>query len=352
MNLLTAISSPGMFRLLLASAVVFYHLSRFSIGSAAVYIFFVLSGYWIYVMWVNRYSKADRPLLVYLISRAWRLIPAFALISAIALLLGGRSVIAASANLHAVLSQLFILGYDTLAYKPIVPAWSLDIEMQFYLLAPALVWIVSRTKGIGVLVLFSIISICSYFWLGGAVFSYLVFFTLGMNCAATGWTPSKKLVTTFSGVALAIIVLLMLSPVKSIVLVGAHPGPYSIYNPQLNILVAIAFIPFALFTTKQKGSQFDGMFADLSYILYLLHWPVLQFIQRSGWIKSNVSSALTVVITSYLLSFLLWKYYDKPINGLRAQWVKRRIRQADYTAPAVPKKPVSATNGIAEPAVS
>ncbi len=80
------LTGPGLFRLLLAEVVFIHHLSRFACGTAAVYVFFSLSGYWIYQMYTRRYSKARFPYLTYLISRAWRLLPTFWLISLLAVI--------------------------------------------------------------------------------------------------------------------------------------------------------------------------------------------------------------------------------------------------------------------------
>jgi peptidoglycan/LPS O-acetylase OafA/YrhL len=334
MNSLRKCAGPGLFRLALASAVVVYHLSRFAIGAAAVYLFFILSGFWIYRMWMNRYSKVSKPYLVYLLSRSWRLIPTFALASALAMLFERFPSSGASNHTHYVLSQIFILGYNNLSFKPIVPAWSLDIEMQFYLIAPALVWLLARQKVASILAGFAVISLLSSFFLGAVVTSYLIFFAIGMCAAAVNWQPSGKTALNFSLAALGLVLICAFSPLRSILLVGAHPGKFSPYNPEFNILFALVCTPYALFTTRQRGFASDEMFADLSYIVYLLHWPLIQRFHPAHWLHSRLVSSLCVCAIIYAVSFLVWKFYDKPINRLRAAWTKRRI--------ASPIKPVSA----------
>ena len=47
------ICSPGTFRLLLALLVVLDHFTGIMVGRAAVYLFFVLSGFWIHRMWTE-----------------------------------------------------------------------------------------------------------------------------------------------------------------------------------------------------------------------------------------------------------------------------------------------------------
>ena len=45
---------------------------------------------------------------------------------------------------HFIFSTVFFLGYAWLDYLPVAPAWSLDVEMQFYLVAPLLALLVAK----------------------------------------------------------------------------------------------------------------------------------------------------------------------------------------------------------------
>ena len=50
--------SPGLFRLLLAFLVVIFHTTSFiPLGNYAVYVFFVLSGFWIFKMYNDKYKN-------------------------------------------------------------------------------------------------------------------------------------------------------------------------------------------------------------------------------------------------------------------------------------------------------
>src|SRR5579863_217672 len=78
---------PGAFRLFLALMVFVNHFSSLDWGGAAVYAFFVLSGFWIETMWTERYRHCRRPYLTYMVSRVWRLAPVMVLVSLITLAL-------------------------------------------------------------------------------------------------------------------------------------------------------------------------------------------------------------------------------------------------------------------------
>ena len=64
---------PGMFRLLLSLLVVLHHSLPLRLGTWAVYVFFILSGFWICRMWRQRYAETQSPYLTFLVSRWWRL---------------------------------------------------------------------------------------------------------------------------------------------------------------------------------------------------------------------------------------------------------------------------------------
>src|SRR5262249_50667477 len=66
---------PGAFRWLLALTVLAHHTTPLRLGAWAVYVFFILSGYWITRMWDEKYRRTRLPVLTFLVSRWWRLAP-------------------------------------------------------------------------------------------------------------------------------------------------------------------------------------------------------------------------------------------------------------------------------------
>jgi peptidoglycan/LPS O-acetylase OafA/YrhL len=329
------LSSPGFFRFLLALAVFVHHLSRIAIGHAAVYLFFCLSGYWIFRMYSERYSRTSRPYRVYLVSRLWRLLPVFLLCSLLAYLCspgGPACLCSGDRKVHLIVSQFLILGYASLPHPPLGPAWSLDIEMQFYVLAPLLIAMMIRglVRPVTILAAAMLISGASVAldaksW----VASYLFFFVIGMAAAKSGWKPSSRLASLCLGIVSTMFILMSASPLRGVLLVGAHPTPLAKYNEAASVLMAIMLCPLAIYTTAQKGPPGDGMFADLSYIVYLLHWIGVQWILAETKIMGHrLEWTIAGVIVVLIASFLIWSLYDRPINRMRANWVKAQIRAA------------------------
>lgn len=335
--MLRKITGPGLFRLFLALLVFLHHATRFSVGSAAVLVFFCLSGFWIYKMYLGRYSATRHPYFTYIVSRAWRLLPTFWLISMLMfLLLYSDGSLArywdGPDRIHFILSNLFILGYSTLPMRPLGPAWSLDIEMQFYLIAPFIAVFLARRKALAVWVLLATASVSLASALLHNPFtlvSYLLFFVLGMTASSVDWRPSGKLVLAFLSAMTILVVCCLATPLRGILLVGAHPGPLSFYTQHANVALALLAAPYAIYTTRQKGFSMDGMFADLSYVVYLLHWAVFIWIDsHPGGVLHRLAYMTVAWILVIVVSLLIWKFYDHPINRMRSRWVSGRKRIA------------------------
>lgn len=321
------LTGPGAFRLILALAVFQHHVASIAVGSAAVYVFFVLSGFWICTMWRDRYSKANAPYFTYLVSRLWRLLPVFALIGTGFLL--WRWVVGLPITGHMIASTFLILGYASLPQLPMAPAWSLDIELQFYILAPGLIWLMARGHARLTLVTAGLLGIAAAsLHLKAFVPQHLFWFCVGMAASTIDWQPSGRL--AWSGVALAAVtsLALLISPIRDVILGGANPTPLHRFNELYNVGLALCLAPYAIWSTRQKGGAWDGAFADLSYVVYLLHWAT------GNWLAAHAAHLATgprIVVTAGAVvvtlgaSWLIWRYFDKPINRQRAAWVRKRL---------------------------
>src|ERR1700738_3560292 len=189
----------GFFRLILASAVVLHHSSPLQLAAWAVYVFFILSGYWICRLWHQRYVHTANPLLTFLVSRWWRLAPVFFFCTALSV---GSSILLEGSRAHLArdflwwLRQLLIAGSNG-AGTDLPPSWSLDVEMQFYLVAPLLIILFGR---IGAFFRWLVAAgACGWFGLflfrGGnfqlAHLSLFVgFFLIGVSVQMAQWKPS------------------------------------------------------------------------------------------------------------------------------------------------------------------
>jgi peptidoglycan/LPS O-acetylase OafA/YrhL len=357
------IAPPGLFRLSLAFVVFVSHCTRLELGSAAVYLFFMLSGFWVRQMWSKEYAPTTAPYRTFIISRLWRLLPVhyIALLMLIPLqyfLWGGILPMAGWPEIHFALSHVFLLGYATLAgalqLNPVV--WSLDIELQFYLLAPLLIILLSRYPW------FSLPRLALYgFALGGlAVFvtcygthfntgflpMYLAFFLIGLHSAHFGWKPRKAIAVGALATAIALIAgCVMLPATRAILLTPDLAQPVAsllAYNSYANIILALLLSAYAIATVRKvpvKGTwlaKIDRDLSNITYEVYLLHTTVLSVMFRFASTFSKHDRVLVTILAwfaSMLLSFIVYRLFDRPIDRLRIAYVRSRRR-------ALPPTPV------------
>ena len=320
-------ATPGAFRLWLALVVVLHHLTRIEIGKAPVLVFFALSGFWVHRVWSERYVAARRPWLTFLISRWWRIAPVMVLASVLSLgamaWLGDPAlrVVAAMPGQQA-LSALFALGYAQMPVRPVGPAWSLDIEMQFYCVAPLLVLMVRRTSAIAALAAgYALYVAGMLLWPGIVLTSFVPFFVVGMVAAQHRWRPSPRMAEASLALAIVLTAAIVISPWYAPLL-----GEGGAYWPELNLLLAALALPQALVSVQARPAGRDPVWADQSYIVYLLHWPAILLWRGIAW-PGPLAQAAGLAGLAALVAFTAWAVHgglDRPLNRARSRWVAAR----------------------------
>ena len=345
---------PGLVRFLLAFTVVVHHSFPLRMGAWAVYAFFILSGYWIARMWHEKYANTRQAPLTFLYSRWCRLAPVFFV--SLALVFVSSSLIPGAPPLPQHLSewalrQIPIIGSKS-AGSILPPTWSLDVEMQFYLVFTACMFIGgTKWRGlvnwlIGALAAVSIFlavkelnaglmgnqspSLSLYFWL----------FTIGMWIYKARWVPSRMAATASVGAFLAVTALLLLMPLTrdAIWMRGstqAEATAMGAGDPRWIVqawwvIGAVIFAPFIAWNVRQKSDASDRVLGNWAYPLYLIHW-----IPRD-WYYSQVNWAAPFWYNSLLLaanfgaslagSWLILKLIDQHVDRWRARWVNSRLR--------------------------
>lgn len=364
MQLQRLVSSPGLFRFFLAYVVVVDHFTPLQLGSAAVYLFFMLSGYWVTELWNKEYARSAAPYLTFMLSRIWRLLPVY-YVSLLALLLvnyafhtGGRIWLQATTGaeaMHFCLSQLFILGYATLpeAGKLIKPVWSLDIELQFYLIAPVLIALVAKFGRYSAMrialyaLAFGGLVVLAVFYRTNAQAAflpmYLPFFLIGVVSAQHAWRPNERLAIGGAALAATFVAVCTLVPAtRPLLMYGKLHGALSDYNTDFNIVLALLAAAYAMATVRRdpaRGTAFariDRDLSNLSYEIYLLHVSALSLVIRLSH-EASGSERVPAVLASWVGLFLvsLAVYYgiDRPLNRMRIDWL--RSRGAEIPAPVM-----------------
>lgn len=199
-------------------------------------------------------------------------------------------------------------------------AWSISIELMFYIVAPFIVR--RKLKYIVLLILLSILlRAYIYFYLNLAFdpWSYrffpteLALFLFGSLAYKFYETidHNKKLATSHYLVILIYFILIFSH--KQIL-------DSSIILSQLKLwgiyILSIFVIPYLFFITK--NNRIDKFIGELSYPIYLIHMLVIAILSRFSF-ESYLSE--TACIVSVLFSILLIKYIEEPIEVFRQKRV-------------------------------
>ncbi len=358
MSLVKAVLPPGVFRICLAYTVFLNHSLPIHLGSMAVYLFFMLSGYWVYQMWHKEYAPTRSPYLCFVISRFWRLLPVYylALLFCVAInhYLPGPEAPGMAAfrdqGWAFYIPNLMLLGYAQLPFRPIGPVWSLDIEMQFYLIAPILIYIFTKSAALSParVALYAatlagmVVFLIFYGNLkaqNGFLPMYLVFFLIGLQSAHSKWRPSDRVATLSLAGAGALIFAIILLPVsRSLLVEGSFTTTLSDFNTLANVALAFVLAPYAMATVRRelpKGSRASRMDRDLgniTYEVYLLHEISIMIIQHFVGKLSHYAQIpyfMAAWIAVFLLACAVYYLFDRPIDAKRKAFVKSMSRNRD-----------------------
>jgi peptidoglycan/LPS O-acetylase OafA/YrhL len=335
----------GLFRLFLAFAVVLHHCTPLRLGAWAVYVFFILSGYWISRLWSLRYLLTSSPILTFMVSRWWRLVPVFLLCTVLSVvfgfLLNGSRPLNLASNPSWWLRQLLIAGSNG-AGTDLPPSWSLDVEMQFYLFAPLLITLFGRigsffrwlTAAAG----------CGWFALflfrGGnfqlAHLSLFVgFFLLGVALQMSQWKPSHATAAGSLLIFFGISMVLAISPDtrRGVWRAGLEIASIPFAVSAWWIIGAIAVIPFLAWNVSQKSSRFDRFLGDLAYPLYLFHWIprdwYYHFSLRSDPLWRQCALLAMNLLAAGAGAIIIHVLVDRPSERFREAWVASRKKTKD-----------------------
>ena len=344
-NRATSLLQPGIFRLFLAILVLVNHSSRFDLGDWAVYTFFILSGYWIYRMWEEKYSKARAPYRLFICSRILRILPVFLLANLLsALVLAATHPVFPGPQwrwLYAAGSNLFLLGYANLPFSQggLRVAWSLDVEMQFYLVFPFAFYLCTQARPLvlwKVLIGAGCIVGITVFFIPNDIGArnltcYALYFLIGAAAARRNWRPSGKLADALLISMFCLVAFCWCSPDARQLFENAKHGATEsgIHSKRvLQALLAIVTAPIALLSVRNHSSRFDRTLGEFTYVFYLMHWPVMMLhayyfenlppLQR----LPSLLGAWTVVTVA---SLLIFQYFDQPIERTRKRWVANQV---------------------------
>lgn len=333
-------------RALAIAAVVTYHAwpGLLPGGQVGVDIFFVVSGYLITGMLLREHARTGRVRLgAFALRRARRLLPSALLV------LGACGVLTALVMPEVFRGQLVreivasalsvqnwnlnlagLADAEPLADSPLRHYWSLSVEEQFYLVWPALLAallaIGSRlTGGVRVVIVaITAITVASFLWnlhLTSLDSSLAYFSTLarawefGVGAILAAMPPS----TMLAPVARAVLSWVGLGAITAALVTPIDPADFPGAIVAVPVLATVAVIWAG--DPEVRGSPTIlarlpavTWLGDISYALYLWHWPLIAFTpfitgQPSPWWLVALLIGLSVV-----LAWLTTRFIEQPIR--------------------------------------
>lgn len=313
-------------------------------GNTGVVLFFVLSGFLLSRPFLQAHiTGAVVEIRKFYISRALRIIPLYYVAVIFAFFFTG--------NFGATIKSLLFIpvGSDMFPYS--VPWWTLCTEMQFYLLLPWLMALLSNKFGrimLTVLLLgWLAVHICLYLtpgWLNnmnnwhlqGSLFGRGLAFIIGVLCAALYssnfyWRLFRRGWTVWSLLALLLAGLYYL--LRWYALMGQLPAIQAM--PLIHDLEAILWGGVLLCCISLHGARWIKLLlfnpvlnhlGSLSYSIYLVHVPIqVCFIvwfrnDFERWLGEMATAGLILASFSliWLISLLTYKYLELPCLRLKS----------------------------------
>jgi peptidoglycan/LPS O-acetylase OafA/YrhL len=296
-------------------------------GQVGVMIFFVLSGYLIGALYLERPFTLTN-VWDYATRRVGRVLPAFyAILTLILILRATSSFTGWNLTIYPITFEQSVSHYAL--FSGVGVFWTIPVEMHFYAVFVAAWWLYSRSPL--AMIAAAIFAIGLYWSLSIEVPQnprtlpyYLVFFLVGLLISLVVPMRERRSTGALSVLVSAGFFLpFLLYPNIYAELFGQsgwlHSGDLQQmwHDPRYPIaaglcLVAAIYSPFIQIALSTKEMVYIG---KISYSIYLLHWPVIDLLARFTSLSSHPMSFLiaTLVVTTGL-SAISYLVVERPGN--------------------------------------
>lgn len=314
-------------------AVIGYHykIRGFEGGFIGVDLFFVISGYLIFSQLYQKITDKDFSIKRFLEARFRRIFPALSLVSLLVVALGWKydlprhyvsSVRDALATLFFVSNKAFsAIGYfdSSSETRPLLHTWSLAIEAQFYFALAILCACLSRHSQklkLFLIIIFwvSLLLACylAYFYpINGfySIFARIWEFLAGSMLVFLKPASKKKFPDQYFYSILFALILCVFFIAND----TAWPGLITL----LPVALAASLIYFGMQFQKNNivSSPITQFIGDMSYSLYLYHWPIWVFANQLY--ENQISSQIKVLLLliTFFCSLLSYRFVEQPFRS-------------------------------------
>lgn len=324
-------------------AVILFHadVGILSGGYIGVDIFFVISGYLITSLIFHEVESKTFSYANFYKRRIARLLPALIITLFTVLVFGfffndnasfdslGKDIFFSAIGAANI---LFAQGDNYFAQdasvRPLIHLWSLGVEEQFYLAWPTVLLLVSPLKKRGASFVVVFLFLISF---------YMAFVDVASSPTTTYFYPQYRAFELLIGAFVALVVhetwftkiqlkqknneiisyislVLIIMPMFLLDKESTFPGVNTLYP----IIGTAVFIAFSNKTTISKlfcspPLVFVGL---ISYPLYLYHQPIISYLHFFNISENNLFIFIVTVVISTPLSWITYKYIEKPIRRI------------------------------------
>lgn len=319
--------------------VLFYHANYnwASGGFVGVDVFFVLSGYLVTRNILNEIKSGKFSFYNFYVKRIRRLFPAF-FFTLVAAFIAGCILLSpadlerfATSLSYSLLSVSNFFFWQEASYfnldaglKPLLHTWALSVEVQFYLIWPPILFVLSFLKkenfilfffliAIAVSLCFSILIIANHPETAFFLLPFRVFeFAIGSICVFSDELKVniKYLLEFVAGIGL----LLILWPMWSYTKVTVFPA-YNALLPCIGTAFIICAGQSPILGSFLRNKLLVKLGA-ISYSVYLVHWPVFVFYNYYKFIPITEFERVCLIFISLFSGYFLWKHIEKPFRDI------------------------------------
>jgi len=214
--------------------------------------------------------------------------------------------------------------------KPLLHVWSLSIEEQYYFLLPTMMVFIPRRfwKRILIFVLLFSLCLCLFMVNRKTSATFYLLPTRGWELAIGSlgaFIVSSKFLESFWRILFwPALFLLLILPFYRIV--GFHPGPDALLICLATLIIILRKHPLLFNLSPMSMLSKVG---DISYSLYLVHWPLFAFLNNS-WMGDRSPHPPTLIrvgllLLSFVLAWMLNRYVEEPSRRIDIKSVKRLL---------------------------
>ena len=299
------------------------------IGHTGVYLFFGISGFILSMPFLKHYVYGGKSVSIkdYFFRRLTRLEPPYIvhliLFLFISVVLGTKTFQEMFSSFLASLFYIHNIIFPEERYPLInIVLWTLEIEVQFYILAPLLSWLIFRlSKWYRRLLMVSIIAIWSFlsFNIGfNSVLNYLHFFIIGYLVADLYVEYNDKIKSS------------MLFDVLCFVVLGIFwQGNVWTEFQAVYIFILLFFTPYSIYWKKLMEFRPIYIIGGMCYTIYMLHHKII-YVFFSFFFKGqellgdpvyNLFARLIIIsVITFLISSVFFIFIERPT--MKQKWWK------------------------------